>query len=198
MRRVSILLSFLILFSAVMIGGCSKKEEATKAKPGMSGVAAQDQARIQAATQAQVQALSKAGPAVSADMAKVYALYDDFKTKFVRTRDFQPSIDTTADASYSCGRIAGEINDPEAKAFLAKFTDLLQQYRDEAKTFFSKDERLKEDYKRLVEIRNNNAGRLSKWELDKLQSSYDDQRAYVRQQADRVQDVRKQLLTLKS
>jgi len=179
MPRFPFLLFVAVFISFAVFGACAKKEDI--AKPALPATAAA--ARVK--------------PADSADMVKAYALYDGFKAKFVKTLDYGMNIDAATEAQSAALRLAGEVGDSEAKAFLAKFSELLGQFRSEAQKAIAMNEKLKKDHDVLTEFQRK-AGEKNdfKGKIDKMQGQYESGRADVMRQGDKVRHAKTQILTL--
>jgi predicted ATPase len=141
-------------------------------------------------------------------MDKAVASYGEFKNKFVRTMQIQPSIDTATEAYNACTWIAKEVRDPEAQAFVAKFSELLQQFISEGKTFLAMDEQYKERYQAFLKWQTEGTknvtpgGKALQYgesnEATSRQDVLESERRSVGVQADKVQKIRAQLVQLKS
>jgi uncharacterized phage infection (PIP) family protein YhgE len=181
MRRCPILLSVAILMSLTVLAGCPKKEDAAKTTSSRQTTAES----------------ARAKPADSADMVKAYALYNDFRTKFVKTLDYGMNIDTAAEGQRAASRLMGEVSDPQAKAFLTKFDELLGQFRSEAKKAIAMNEKLKKDQDMLAEYNRKSAeSNEASGKIGRMQKQYESARADVLRQGDKVRHAKAQLLTL--
>ncbi len=181
MRRMSILLSVMIFCSAILFVGCSKQADAPKAQP-------------EATAQAEAEPAEETAKSGDTDKAEVFALYDEFKKKFRRSRDILLNAPLVEDAYRSGVSLDNRIEESEAKEFLARFTDLLKQYREEAEKFQTDYEKYQQDLKQHNETKN--APKMKILD-DAIESALYRQDTDVREQAGRVHAIRAKILGLR-